>query len=114
MKKLFIGKLSFSTTEASLRTFFAAYEPLKSVAVVKDKFNGDSRGFGFIEIEDGQKADDAIQALNGAVLDGRAIVVNEARPSTDGPRSGGQGGGFGGPNRGARKGGYGQSSNSRY
>lgn len=107
MKKLFIGKLSFSTTELALRSFFNAYEPLKSVALIKDKFSGESRGFAFIEIENDQSATEAITALNGASLDGKEIVVSEARPSNDGPR------GSGGPNR-SRGNNTGYSNHSRY
>jgi cold-inducible RNA-binding protein len=89
MKKLFIGKLSFSTTETSLRALFAQYEPLKSVKVISDKMTGRSRGFGFIEVEDSSKADQAIATLDGALLDGRNIAVGEARPQTEGSRSSG-------------------------
>jgi cold-inducible RNA-binding protein len=84
MKKLFIGKLSLSTTESSLRGLFADYEPLASVKVITDKFTGESRGFAFIEIEDSQRAMEAIKDLNGAELDGEVIVVNEARPKGEG------------------------------
>ncbi|MBX7139203.1 MAG: RNA-binding protein [Oligoflexia bacterium] len=84
MKKLFIGKLAFATTETSLRAFFAEYEPLLSVKIINDAYTGRSRGFGFIEVEDSAKADAAIQALNGAELDGATLVVNEANPDNAG------------------------------
>lgn len=87
MKKLFIGKLSFSTTESGLRALFAPFEPLASVKIINDKFTGQSRGFAFIEIDDNKKATEAIKTLNGARLDGEVIVVNEARPQNDGPRN---------------------------
>ena len=89
MKKLFVGKLSPSTTEVSLRALFTTYEPLASVKIILDKFSGASRGFAFIEISDDQKADEAIKTLNGASLVGQMIVVNEARPQNEGPRSSG-------------------------
>lgn len=88
MKKLFIGKLSPSTTESTLRNLFSSYEPLASVKIITDRFSGESRGFAFIEIED-QKADEAIKTLNGATLDGQVIVVNEARPQAEGSRGNG-------------------------
>lgn len=89
MKKLFIGKLAFSTTEADLRAIFSDYEPLASLKIISDRDTGRSRGFGFIEIEDSSKADEAIQALDGATVDGATLVVNEARPAgTQGGRMG--------------------------
>ena len=93
MKKLFIGKLSFSTTEESLRAAFSAYEPLTSVKVISDKMTGRSRGFGFIEIDNDEMATNAISEMDGASIDGRAIAVSEARPQEQGSRGGG-GGGF--------------------
>lgn len=92
MKKLFIGKLSLSTTEASLRALFSEFEPLSSVKVITDKFSGASRGFAFIVIDDDQSANEAIKTLNNAMLDGQSIVVNEARPQTEGTRNYGNGG----------------------
>ena len=113
MKKLFIGKLSFNTTEATLRNLFASYEPLTSLKIVTDKFSGDSRGFAFIEIDNDDVAEEAVKALNGAKLDGQTIIVNEARPPTEGSRPYG--------NRsdsrdssGPKRSNYRPSSNSRY
>lgn len=115
MKKLFVGKLAFSTTESSLRELFANYEPLRSVKIISDKFSGDSRGFGFVEIEDDRSADEAVEALNGADLDGRSIVVNEARPQGEGFKSSnGRSGGYRDSQGSRRGGGYGSSSNDRY
>lgn len=113
MKKLFIGKLSLSTTEPALRNLFANYEPLASVKIIMDKISGDSRGFAFIEIEDNQNANDAIKTLNGATLDGQVIVVNEARPQGEGSR------GYSGrsdrrDSRGSNQSNYRSASNSRY
>ncbi|MBX7143950.1 MAG: RNA-binding protein [Oligoflexia bacterium] len=89
MKKLFIGKLSFSTSADALRAAFAAYEPLSSVKIISDKMTGRSRGFGFIELDDNAMAASAISEMDGAMLDGRAIAVSEARPQGDNSRSGG-------------------------
>lgn len=115
MKKLFIGKLSFSTTESSLRNAFAAYEPLGSVKVITDKMTGRSRGFGFIEIEDSQKAQSAIAEMDGASLDGQTIAVSEARPQNENSegRGGFRSGGRGGSSR-SQRGNGGWGNNSRY
>jgi len=91
--KLYIGNLSFSTTEASLGDFFAQIGSVASVKLITDRDTGRSRGFGFVEMSSGDEAEKAISELNGKELDGRAISVSEARPQA--PRSGG-GGGFGG------------------
>lgn len=113
MKKLFIGKLAFSTTEATLRTLFTDYEPLNSVKVITDKMTGDSRGFAFVEIVDDHKATEAITALNDTTLDGRTIIVNEARPQ--GERSHGYAGRSNyRESNGSRYGDDRSSNNSRY
>ncbi len=112
--KLFIGNISYNTSEAGLRAFFEEFGPLLSVKIATDRDTGRSRGFGFIEFEDRDKAEQAINARNGADLDGKALVVNEARPKEGGsgprgPRSSGGGNRFGG-NSGGRssssRGGY--------
>lgn len=96
MKKLFIGKLSFSTTEDSLRKCFAEFEPISTVKIITDRETGRSRGFGFIEIESAGVASEAIAKLDGVTLDGAIISVNEARPQELGARGGsGRGGNFG-------------------
>ncbi len=92
MKKLYVGNLSYSTTEEGLREFFRAYEPV-SVKIITDKFTGQSRGFGFVEIENAEMAERAISELNGKSLDGKTLNINEARPQTGG---GGGGRSFGG------------------
>jgi RNA recognition motif-containing protein len=99
--KLYVGNLSFSTTEASLGDFFAQAGSVGSVKLITDRDTGRSRGFAFVEMSSDEEAEKAIQDLNGKELDGRAITVSEARPQA--PRSGG-GGGFGG---GGGGGGYG-------
>lgn len=87
MKKLFIGKLSLSTNESSLRALFSEYEPIHSIRIMTNKFSGESRGFAFMEIDSDERASDAINAMNGAMLDGQTIVVNEARAEVQGSRS---------------------------
>jgi cold-inducible RNA-binding protein len=90
--KLFVGNLPFSATEADITDFFTqAGIAVDSVNVMRDRFTGDARGFGFVEINDDAAANHAIEACNGRDLMGRAMVVNEARPMV--PREGGGGGG---------------------
>jgi RNA recognition motif-containing protein len=100
-KKLYVGNLSFLTSEDTLRQAFGQYGTVNTASMVTDRETGRSRGFAFVEMADG--ADEAIQALNGAQLDGRTLTVNEAKPREDRPRSGG--GGFGGGSRGGYGGG---------
>lgn len=78
--RLFIGSLSWDTTDDSLKSFFASAGTVVSATVIKDKFSGRSKGFGFVEMSSEEEAKAAIEKLNGQQLDGRAIVVNEARP----------------------------------
>lgn len=89
MKKIYVGNLAFSTTEAELRDLFSQYGPVSSVALITDRETGQPRGFGFVEMENG--ADAAIGALDGKEIGGRTLRVNEARPRED--RGGGGGGG---------------------
>ncbi|NTW15811.1 MAG: RNA-binding protein [Candidatus Moranbacteria bacterium] len=84
-KKLYVGNLSYGTTEESLRAAFEQAGTVVSVAVIMDKMTGRSRGFGFVEMEDADM-DKAIEMWNGKELDGRELVVNEARPLEDRPR----------------------------
>ena len=93
-KKLYVGNLAFGTTEADLRALFGEYGTVTSASVVTDRETGRSRGFGFVEMEDGAEA--AIAATNMASFQGRNLTVNEAKPREDRPRSGGYGGGGGG------------------
>ena len=93
-KNLYVGNMSFSTTEDQLREAFSQYGTVIKVQVITDRETGRPRGFAFVEMSDG--GDQAIAALNGAQLDGRALTVNEAKPREDRPRSGGYGGGRGG------------------
>jgi RNA recognition motif-containing protein len=90
---IYVGNLSFSVSEADLKEAFGAFGAVSSASIIKDKFSGESRGFGFVEMPTKEEADKAIAALNGKDLKGRALKVNEAKPRTDRPRSGGFGGG---------------------
>src|SRR5436853_1116570 len=83
-KKLYVGNLPFSTTEEDLRTTFGQYGDVTSAQIVMDRDTGRSRGFAFVEMADG--ADQAIETLNGAQFNGRALTVNEAKPREDRPR----------------------------
>ncbi|GJL63634.1 MAG: hypothetical protein NPIRA04_22880 [Nitrospirales bacterium] len=99
--KIYVGGLPYATTEAELNDLFAAHGTVESVKIIADKFTGQSRGFGFVEMAGSEEGNAAIAALNGTQLDGRTLTVNEARPQE--PRSpGGRGGGFGGGNKGGR------------
>lgn len=91
--KLYVGGLPYATTESQLTTLFAAHGTVESARVIADKFTGQSRGFGFVEMSNTEEAKAAITALNGTQLDGRSLTVNEAKPQE--PRSGGGGGGGG-------------------
>ena len=92
--KLYVGGLPYSTTESQLTTIFAAHGTVESARVIADKFTGQSRGFGFVEMSTSEEAQAAISALNGSQMYGRSLTVNEAKPME--PRSGG--GRFGGGN----------------
>jgi len=92
---IYVGNLSHDATEDSLREAFAAFGQVESVNIIKDRFSGESRGFGFVEMPSKQEAEKAIEEMNGKDLDGRAVNVNEARPKND-SRGGGGGGGRGG------------------
>ena len=90
MKNLFVGNMSFQTTETELRSIFEPFGELTRVNVVTDRDTGRARGFAFVEMPNDEEAAKAITALNGKELAGRALNVNEARPKTD--RSGAGGG----------------------
>jgi len=103
--RLFVGNLSFNTTQTQLQDLFAAHGTVIETDVILDKFSGRPRGFAFVTMETKEGAEAAIQALNGKEVDGRALTVNEARPREERPRGGGGGGGGGGygGNRGGRR-----------
>ena len=91
--KLYVGGLPYAATESQLTTLFAAHGTVESARVITDKFTGQSRGFGFVEMATQEEAKAAITALNGSQMDGRPLTVNEAKPQE--PRTGGGGGGGG-------------------
>ena len=95
--KLYVGSLSYNVNDDQLKEFFAQAGNVESANVIIDRMSGRSRGFGFVEMATDEEAKKAVETLNGQELDGRAIVVNEARPMSDRPRNRG---GFGGGNRG--------------
>ncbi len=110
-KKIYVGNLPYTTDDDSLSEMFSQHGSVSSASVIKDRYTGQSRGFGFVEMPDDSEAAAAIEALNGLQMDGRSLVVNEARPRE--PRRGGGGGGgrgrgdFGGGGGGRRdRGGY--------
>lgn len=102
--KMYVGNLSWSVTQADLEALFGAYGAVRSAEVIMDRETGRSRGFGFVEMDSQEAAQQAMQALNGNDFQGRNLTVNEARERS--PRPGGGGGGRGGYGGGGR-GGYG-------
>ena len=93
MKNIFVGNLDFNATEESVRSLFERYGQVNSARIMTDRDTGRSRGFAFVEMENEGEADQAISALNGYTMDGRALNVNEARPKPDRGFGGGGGGG---------------------
>src|ERR1051325_8046586 len=102
--KLYVGNLSFNTTENDLQDAFAPHGTVTSVDLIMDKMSGRSRGFAFVTMETKEGAQARITAMNGAELDGRALTVNEARPREERPFRGGGGGGGGGGGFGGSRG----------
>jgi len=90
MKKLYVGNLSYGATESTIRSLFENHGAVESVNLITDRDTGRSKGFGFVEMTNDAEAQNAISALNGKEVDGRALTVNEARPKEE--RSGGGGG----------------------
>lgn len=86
-KRIYVGNLPFSASEAEIRTMFSEFGNVDSVSLVTDRDTGRPRGFGFVEMSSG--ADEAIRALHQKEMDGRSLNVNEARPRTEGSRQGG-------------------------
>ena len=87
MKNIFVGNLSFATTEDTIRSLFETHGAVERVSVVTDRDTGQPRGFGFVEMSNDSEGDKAIAALNGRDIDGRTLNVNEARPKVERPRS---------------------------
>jgi cold-inducible RNA-binding protein len=92
--KLFVGNLSYNTTQNQLQEMFAAHGNVIEVDLIMDKFSGRPRGFGFVTMETKEGADAAVKALNGKSIEGRALTVNEARPREERPPRSGGGGGY--------------------
>lgn len=101
-KKIYVGNLPYTVNDDSLRELFAEIGTVETAQVIMDRYSGRSKGFGFVEMTNDAEAADAISKLNGKEIDGRALVVNEARPMEK--REGGRGGGGG---RGRDRGGFG-------
>jgi RNA recognition motif-containing protein len=109
--KIYVGGLPYAATEQQLSELFATHGAVESARVITDKFTGQSRGFGFVEMASDSEAQSAITALNGADFGGRTLTVNEARPQE--PRTGGGGGGRGGFGGGGGRGGNGGGGGKR-
>ena len=99
--KLYVGGLPYSVTDGQLQEIFSAHGTVESARVISDKFTGQSRGFGFVEMSSGNEAQAAISGLNGTQYEGRSLVVNEAKPQTnrDSGARGGRNDHSGGRNR---------------
>jgi RNA recognition motif-containing protein len=96
---IYVGNLSRDVTEDDLQEAFGAFGQVASINIIKDRFSGESKGFGFVEMPEKAEAQAAIAGLNGKDLKGRALSVNEARPRTEGRRDRGDSGGRGGGRR---------------
>ena len=114
--KLYVGNLAYSVRDDSLQQAFSQFGTVSSAKVMMDRDTGRSKGFGFVEMGSDAEAQAAINGMNGQALEGRAIVVNEARPREDRPGGfgGGGGGSRGGYGGGGGGGGYGGGGNSGY
>jgi cold-inducible RNA-binding protein len=107
-KRIYVGGLPYSATEEDLENLFASAGTVKEATIVTDRYTGQAKGFGFVEMENDAEADAAINSLNGTQMGGRTLTVNEAKPREDRPRGGGGGGGgYGGGGGGRGGGGYG-------
>ena len=105
-KRLFVGGLPYTITSSQLEEMFSKFGKVVSCDVIIDKYSGQSKGFGFVEMEDDKEADEAIEKLNDTELEGRKIAVNVARPREESPKFEDRGGGPRRDNRGPRGGGY--------
>ena len=112
--KLFVGNLSFDTTENDLQDTFAAHGSVMQVDIPQDRMTNKPRGFGFVTMSSKQEADAAVNALNGSELHGRSLTVNEARPREERVGNGGGRGGYGGSRGGSSRGGRSYSGGNRY
>jgi RNA recognition motif-containing protein len=113
-KKLYVGNLSYNTTEVQIRALFEQVGEITDVAIIKDRDTGKSKGFGFVEMSTDESAAEAIKRFNGFTMDNRQLTVNEARPREERSGGGGYGGGSsrggGGYGGGGDRGGYGGGS----
>ncbi len=113
--KLYVGNLSYDTTDKTLSDFFVAYGTVSSSQVISDRETGQSRGFGFVEMSTEDEAQKAIGGANGQSLNGRTLTVNASKPRESGGGGGSRSGGGGGGSRGGYGGGYGGGGgNNRY
>lgn len=110
---IFVGSLPFSIEEADLRESFEAYGTVDSVKIITDKFTGRSKGFGFVEMSNDDDAQKAIDELNGATVQGRAIVVNKSEPKPEGERRSFNNNSRGGDSRGGYGGGNSRGGDNR-
>ena len=92
--KIYVGNMSYDTSEDDLRKAFEVHGQVDSVAVISDQYSGRSKGFGFIEMPNDEEAKTAMESLNGTDLQGRTLKVNEARPRSNGGQRGGSRGGY--------------------
>lgn len=99
MSKIYVGNLSYNSSEDGLRQKFEEFGAVESVNIIKDRTTGRSKGFGFVEMADEASCDAAINSLNGTEVDGRSVTVSKARPRTDRPAGGAGGANRGGGNR---------------
>ena len=113
-KKLYVGNLPYNTSEDDLRDLFSPLGDISDIAVITDRYTGQSKGFAFVEMPDDAAADAAVAQLNGQTLGSRQIVVNEARPREERSGGGGGRGGYGGGGGGNRGGGGGYGGGSNY
>jgi cold-inducible RNA-binding protein len=111
---IYVGGLANQITEDDLRKAFEAFGQVESANIIKDKFSGESRGFGFVQMPSKQEAQSAIEKMNGADLMGRTVTVNEARPRVERPSGGGRDRDRGGRGRGGFGGGGGRDRGGRY
>ena len=105
--RIYVGGLPYSATEQELQNLFSSHGTVSSASVITDKYTGQAKGFGFVDMGTDAEAQAAINALNGTLMGGRTLTVNEAKPREDRPRSGGGGGGYGGGGGGGSRGGGG-------
>jgi RNA recognition motif-containing protein len=92
VKNIYVGNLSYETTEQHLEALFSEHGTVSRVSVIRDRHSGESRGFGFVDMDNDSEADEAIKAVDGTELNGRALKVNEARPKAERRPGGGDGG----------------------